>query len=536
MEVHTAAERSATQDAAASVQQPAGGVGPGQRIMVLVCAVLFALAVMRVAWYGDDWLITLRTALNAVNGNGLTYNVDERVSAVTHPLWLLVIIAVGSITGSWVYSVMVLSVILSSAAVILLLWRVRTASAFLFLAVVLLFSNTVIVWSTSGLEGALAALLIVVLLAGWPHPTAAYWRWGIWGSLAGLIALTRLDLMLLVLPMLVAAVLSVRNRPRAIMVLASGAAVPLIAWFGFAWSYYGSALPNTFLAKTNVEIPASELIGQGLFYLRFSLRFDSLVWLPFSAALLAVIITRSRRAGLLLLGVAVYGGYVVWVGGDFMAGRFLAVPVFVALAAIVEASRDSARESVAWRATFLIGSLVAIVTAFAGSLVFRADTAQTMPLERGVADERSFWLFAAHTNVFAGYPKILTPPAVIGMDPTALEAAADRWAQVGRTPPRPTAVHYAGLGYQGMLAGPAVHIIDLCALTDRFLAMQPFVPQPGPVPVGDEVLYSGPGWRIGHFGRPLPEGYVEAVMWHDPQRLTDPTQADRLRDLWERIR
>jgi len=54
---------------------------------------------------------------------------------------------------------------------------------------------------------------------------------------------------------------------------------------------------------------------------------------------------------------------------------------------------------------------------------------------------------------------------------------------------------YEAVGLLGFHAGPAVHIIDPMGLTDPLLARQPALPD----------------WRIGHFKRAIPEGYVPGL-------------------------
>ena len=498
--------------------------------------VVFALATLRMAWYGDDWLITLRTSLNAIHGNGLGYNPDERVAAYTHPLWFLLITLIGWLVGSWVLPVILVSVALATAAVAIMVFRVRSFAALLFIGLTVTLSNTILTWSTGGLEGALAAALVCLLIAWVPRDSTSVMAVGGWGVVASLIMLTRLDLLLLILPLLIWAAVNSRHELRRLLALLAGALVPLCAWLLFSWSYYGSALPNTFAAKTNVDIPQSEMIGQGLFYLWYCLRFDPLLAIAVMGALGAVVISRNLKAAVVLGGVGAYLAYVVWVGGDFMAGRFLYVPMVAALSAIVIASRGHVGGPPVWNAGFNAGSVILIVAAFATSLGLRTDTSTSLPIERGVTDERTFWLVAAHTNVFEGFPAIATPPAVQAMDRGSLEEQADAWQQVGPGVPRISNTQYAGLGYWGMRLGPAIHMIDLCALTDRFLALQTFVPSDAPTRAGDEVLYSGPGWRIGHYGRMLPEGYVEAIMWRDPDRLEDPALREELRSVWSTIR
>jgi arabinofuranosyltransferase len=53
------------------------------------------------------------------------------------------------------------------------------------------------------------------------------------------------------------------------------------------------------------------------------------------------------------------------------------------------------------------------------------------------------------------------------------------------------------IGYLGYFAGPGVHIVDQYALAEPLLARLP-IPDPK-------------DWRIGHFIRRVPEGYVETL-------------------------
>ncbi|MDX1390446.1 MAG: hypothetical protein R3344_14750, partial [Acidobacteriota bacterium] len=52
------------------------------------------------------------------------------------------------------------------------------------------------------------------------------------------------------------------------------------------------------------------------------------------------------------------------------------------------------------------------------------------------------------------------------------------------------------IGYAGFYAGPHVHILNPLALPDPLLARLPVAETP---------------WRIGHFVREIPEGYVETL-------------------------
>jgi hypothetical protein len=97
--------------------------------------------------------------------------------------------------------------------------------------------------------------------------------------------------------------------------------------------------------------------------------------------------------------------------------------------------------------------------------------------QAGIVDERS---------VYAGYTGLIAK--LRGSHPEA-----HAWARRGRemsAVPQVTVAEAVGLlGYH---AGPGVHVVDPMALTDSLLARLP----------------ADHPWRIGHFRRRLPEGYL----------------------------
>jgi arabinofuranosyltransferase len=72
------------------------------------------------------------------------------------------------------------------------------------------------------------------------------------------------------------------------------------------------------------------------------------------------------------------------------------------------------------------------------------------------------------------------------------------------------------IGFFGLAAGPGVHIVDEDGLADPLLARIPFAPSEA--------------WRIGHFHRPIPDGYVETL--RDGRNvIADPQLARRYETL-----
>ncbi len=135
------------------------------------------------------------------------------------------------------------------------------------------------------------------------------------------------------------------------------------------------------------------------------------------------------------------------------------------------------------------------------------------------ADERIGWThWGRSLNPFG---LVERRPPYYPTDLPFLAAQATSWPRNASTSEEPIVVCH-GLGGMGLLVGPRVHIIDPCGLSDRFLASLEYVP------TGQ--------WKAGHFERPLPQGYLQAVTLHDPQQVSDPRLRERLTRLWETIR
>ena len=161
----------------------------------------------------------------------------------------------------------------------------------------------------SGLENALAHVLVagLMLVTGTTIDTRA--RAGLAGTLVGLLGMTWLDLLLLGTPVGLSALRSWRSTLPA---FAAGFA-PLVAWEIFSIVYYGVPFPNTAYAKLATGIPQHELSIQGLTYFLDSLDRDP-VTLFVIAGGIAAALAAGRRA--LLPGLAVIA-YLLYVWADW---------------------------------------------------------------------------------------------------------------------------------------------------------------------------------------------------------------------------
>jgi arabinofuranosyltransferase len=458
------------------------------------------------AWVADDAFITFRVLEQMDAGNGIRWNPHERVQAYTHPLWLGMLWLVTRVLPSPYLGALLAGVALTLLAAFLI-WRLcrrdlGTATATL--ALLAFFSSKALMdYGTSGLETSLSFVLLALIVGSalrWSQ--GAGWRSLFWACLSiSALACNRLDSLTLTGPLLAWLTLSSWRR---LGPLRTGSAVflsslPLVASHAFSFLYYGFPFPNTFYAKILHDGSPVAAVAQGLWYLLISSLLDPLLGLVLVLGLILGLRARSGLWWALGLGLALNLGYILWVGGDFMAGRFLTPALVVALMILLYTgeSRCLARLAV----VLLVLPLWPThpVNPF-------TDRHLGTPI-LGVADERAFY-----------------------SDVTAPEACIASWAAIGVCPNHPWAamgldlarsdrrVKTAGaVGMLGYFAGTEKIIVDTMGLADALMARLPVSPDSG--------------HRAGHLFRAVPEGYV-AGLEQGVNGIKDP----ELREYYEKLR
>lgn len=378
------------------------------------------------------------------------------------------------------------------------------------LVVLFLLSDSIVEFSLSGLETPLAIFftaIFVALIDSFKNSKHQYLLSAFLGLTAAGIFLTRFDLVLLFIPVGIWFIFSNYKRFRAGMIwlAALGSLTPIIIWSAFSIQIYGSVVPNTYFAKTNIEIPAHELIIQGVIYFGVSFAHDPVALLAL-VGLTAISVALRNMFGLSnALGILLYYTYVVTNGGDFMAGRFLAVPTFLAILAVLIVVRDSTTLVLASSGS-KNSSLALIAVVISTLLLLFSMTNITQSLtpthqqqwdytkKSGIADERGY--YAERGYGVADY--FLSPGVHNSTTLRKISRQASDWSE------KPSAfanifVRCGGLGTGGVLEGPEAHFVDPCGLIDSRLAKVPFVS-------------SNFNWRPGHFSRPVNDSYLNSLI------------------------
>jgi arabinofuranosyltransferase len=187
----------------------------------------------------------------------------------------------------------------------------------------------------------------------------------------------------------------------------------------------------------------------------------------------------------------------VSIGGDFMTGRFLAVPLF---AAVLLLSRLASGPKALWvpsaAVLALVGTAGVHLPLWSNS---RFDDAAPKP--SGIVDERA---------VYFRDKSLLLAKRGTFRDPD--------WPSAPRSAGATGVINTCGLmGAAGLEFGPYIHLLDECALADPLLARLPAV--------------FNPEWRTGHYRRMVPGGYKESLE-SSSNRIQDPG----LREYYEVLR
>ncbi|MGM0601659.1 MAG: hypothetical protein ACQETH_17745 [Candidatus Rifleibacteriota bacterium] len=455
----------------------------------LVGFILLTIVFFKNAWVCDDAYINFRSIEQLFAGNGPNWNPHERVQVYTSPLWYWLLAFARLISADPFFNAIILSFIF-----FLLLCFSLYCKLSLFAAGTTLFllaaSNSFVDFSTSGLENILAAFLLINAFiysfkaVNERENNSFKWRAVFYLSM---LPLCRHDLVLLMLPLGAYLLLNGyqrgKNRVAALVLMF----LPLILWTIFSLIYYGAAFPNTAYAKIFTGIPRAELIGQGLKYCWVTLAQDPITIVLILAAIFMPFFVKEKHTRFVSVALILNFLYVIWVGGDFMRGRFFFAP-YVLAAITIAIQLDSFFSKVCNKNVCygVIVFYIVYLVLFPFTPLNTGLSYTNFNLSYGIADERGYYF-----DVCSLYSYLYSEPEKVFPD--------FEWSHLGRQIAR-SKVNYLENDFNGMLgywAGTRPIIVDRLGLADPLLAR---------LPVSDKE-----NWRIGHFKREVPDEYRESI-------------------------
>lgn len=475
----------------------------------LITTLIFICIITLLAWQSDDAYHAYIMAKNLVLGNGFVYNVGERASATSCPLFTL-IIACGYffIRKMFLVSLLICIVFSTLAYRILVKTFCKSKKQILLAFVTLIGSFCFISYTTSGLENSLLFFLAALFLKYY-FDTEVYAakRMFLLAILISLIAMTRMDAVLMFVPMILYVYLFKRDKVSFIKAVGIGFAglLPFIGWELFSTFYYGFPVPNTAFVKLGTQIPLKEYLYRGLQYVITSGITDILLLAVPLMVVIIVLCMRKAKYIYTVLGMVLYGGYLMYIGGDFMVGRHFTVMFFMSVCTymVIEnqgfaACKKPQRISAVYTTVVGLGLVYAITTSVITSQFMFGNT-----FNSPISDERGNYF--RYTSLFNNTISYLR---------TGELCIRDAWNESGIDDLRE---HDNTGGLLRMVPGISIYynsdlyLNDLYALGDPFLSKLPAVREDN--------------WRIGHMWRESPAGYGETVMY-DGNMLTDENLAE----------
>lgn len=447
--------------------------------VVLLCA-LVAWAFVRTAAVTEDAFITFRVIDNALHGYGLVWNAGERVQPYTHPLWALLLLGAGALSGEIFHTALVLSLLLTLVCVALVVRHAQGRLTAGWALLALLFSEAFIEYSGAALENALAHALVAALVVAWrSFPPASSRAW-VTALCGGLLVITRHDFAVLVAPAML--VLFARSTGRDRWAVLAAGAGPLLLWSIFSLIYYGSLWPNSAYAKLNNGMSLAESFAASQLYFRDLVKYDAVTALVIVVAALRGLLQGRWQMRSLALGLVLYLVYLGTAGGDYMGGRLFSTPLVLAVTMLALNVRLRW-----WWTAGLWFALTVGLGLHRGWMVWDVH-----PHSEARRMSQHAWMYP-----FTGWQSTQRTPDFHNMPwgEQGLKARNEKYLAVAK----------CAVGLYGFNAGPAVYIVDPLAIADGFLARLP----------SKKPAYPG------HYERAFPDGYVETITSGQNQ-LRDP--------------
>jgi len=463
------------------------------KLLIIPFLLFYSFLVIRTSWVGDDAIITFRSLENFLHGYGPVFNIGERVQTFTHPLWFLIQAAANFIFNLWksnpfgqgqMYFLNIfLSIAISILTAAILAFKAATSTKGAILGLLIFsVSKAFIDYSTSGLENPLTHLILLLFILVYLNSPRSVFLLALLAALGGV---DRLDTLVFYFPALLLVFWQSKNKTKTLLTLGLGF-LPLIAWELFSIFYYGFPFPNTAYAKINTGIPTSSLVIQGMYYYLNSLKMDPITLLTIFTVCGAGLVGKNTSHKMIVAGISIYLLYTVYIGGDFMSGRYFSTPLLACVALLSTMEFKTPRiYGFAVGLALLVGIAPILVTpARSPSFGVGDDSDHRVFVdEYKISDERIVY---TGLGLFERLKKKSAP---------STGYARENWVYLPSSPMRVKLV--GPLGMNAMTMGPNFHMIDLNSLADPLMARMP--------------LYDVNTWRIGHFRHIIPKGYLESI-------------------------
>ncbi|MBQ9504367.1 MAG: hypothetical protein IJU93_05110 [Lachnospiraceae bacterium] len=472
----------------------------------LFSLILFAVTVLLLAWQSDDAYHGYVMARNLAEGHGFVYNIGERSTASTGPLFTLIISLAYFFTREMFFTSLVVCTLLSSAAFYILVYKFcRSKEQILMVMMALFASPSFMSYTTSGLENSLLFLLSALFLwALSAHERYNFKQLFVIALIISAIAMARMDTVLIFAPAAVWIFIMKRDGisfPKAMLAAAAGLSL-FVLWELFAVIYFGFPFPNPAYVKLGTGISQIEYLKRGILYYFYTFLNDTGVLMITVAGTVLSISAKKSKYTAVSLGIILYLIYILRIGGDFMMGRHFTVVFFISLCMFYIIENKEISEITRLRLNkriFDVTVIVCLVLTLGFSKVIGSQYLLGHKYASHISDEREYYY--STTGLYNNVVSLIREGRLCVSD-TWNNEAPDDLRENGLS---------GGIidNAAGILVyyNPDLYLNDTYCLGDAFLSKLP-------------AIYD-PNWRVGHLRRAVPEGYRESV-WNNDNEIEDP--------------
>lgn len=473
---------------------------------VLLKIIIFLIIIFNIiitAWNTDDAYHGFVMSRNWIEGNGLVYNIGERVNASTMPLNTLIQGIMYFICGDMVFGSLFLGIIESGIAVSLILMTFCHCKWKTWLVILAWFSKSLISFSTSGLENSLLFLLAGIFMIIISKKRETFNKQDLFkiALCIGMMAFARMDVILIFLPISLYAFFAKKSKDitfsQCILIGIVGI-LPFIIWEAFSLFYYGFLFPNTAYAKLGTGYAETEYWIRGLSYFVATLLADSIVVGIQLIFIYLAFKSKVVQYWCVAIGIILYNIYLLHIGGDFMLGRHFTVTAIVSLCGILALCQNEYKSKDTL--TIVMLGMVFFSTTTSGLLSqhFLWPSDHGIAFSGAVADERQYYF---------NQTSLLSKLEILPYNDNE-QWHTDEISQIEKSDIKGKVINWAPGILRYYYARDKV-IEDPHALGDAFLTKL-------------KAIDEGESWRIGHMSRIVPDGYNETLATGE-NRIVNPS-------------
>jgi len=295
---------------------------------------IYIFFVLSLNFTQDDAYISYRYVANYLNGDGLVYNIGERIEGITNFGWTVFMMFLGVLRADYMWWSKIVGVLFGAGVIAVAffigeeLFR-REGWAYTALATLLLGANqSLAYWSVSGLETAAFAFFAVLSLLLFLRKD-----WLLVFALAMAVWL-RPEGAVVTAILLITETVQTRSWPRFSAACAALALVVSLPFVAFKLWYYGSILPNPFYAKTSFDL---EQLKNGLEYAGEFSQHYAVYYVGLLGLVIPLILWRRGNDVLkaVWLFTVSYFAYVILIGGDVLKVHRFFLPMFGPMAVLM---------------------------------------------------------------------------------------------------------------------------------------------------------------------------------------------------------